>query len=267
MRKLLLAVTFTAMTSLAEAQQLPDRRVADLVQVGKVRLALFLPGYTKDPVTGLLRGAGTGAVAEALARALAARLGLEVLLVEHPAPPHIVPCLTAGACDLAYMGFSPGRAAEVGFSLPFMQQDFTYLVPSGSSIVSVADADQLGVRIAAVRDHASTLVLSRILKQAHLVYAETPDLTFDLLRTGYADVMASPRYSLLTYSPRLPGSRVLEDRYGANRIAMAVPKGEAGRLAYISEFVEEAKASGLVQRAIDGAGLQGYQVVSSEKPK
>ena len=33
--------------------------------------------------------------------------------------------------------------------------------------------------------------------------------------------------------------------------AMAVPKGQAGRLAYISEFVEEAKASGLVQRAIE----------------
>jgi len=267
MRKLLWAVTFTAMVSLAEAQQIPDPRVADLVQVGKVRLALFLPGYTKDPVTGVLRGAGTGAVAEALARALAARLGLEALLVEHPAPPNVVKCLTAGACDLAYMGFSPARAAEVGFSLPFMQQDFTYLVPSGSSILSVADADQPGVRIAVVRDHASTLVLTRILKQAKLVYAETPDLTFDLLRTGHADVMASPRYSLLTYSPGLPGSRVLEDRYGANRIAMAVPKGQAGRLAYISEFVEEAKASGLVQRAIDGAGLQGYQVVSSGKTK
>jgi len=267
MRKLLLAVTFTAMASLAEAQQIPDPRAGDLVQVGKVRLGLFLPGYTKDPVTGVLRGTGTGAVAEALARALAARLGLEVVLVEHPAPPNVVKCLAAGACDLAYMGFSPSRAVEVGLSLPFMQQDFTYLVPSGSSILSVADADQPGVRIAVVRDHASTLVLTRILKQAKLVYAETPDLTFELLRTGHADVMASPRYSLLTYSPRLPGSGVLEDRYGANRIAMAVPKGQAGRLAYISEFVEEAKASGLVQRAIDGAGLQGYQVVSSGKTK
>jgi hypothetical protein len=43
---------------------------------------------------------------------------------------------------------------------------------------------------------------------------------------------------------------VLEDRYGANRLAMAVPKGEPERLANISEFIEEAMASGLVQRAI-----------------
>ena len=54
-----------------------DPRVADLVQAGKIRLALFLPQYTKNPVTGELRGVGTGFLAIELARALAARLGLE----------------------------------------------------------------------------------------------------------------------------------------------------------------------------------------------
>jgi hypothetical protein len=39
-----------------------------------------------------------------------------------------------------------------------------------------------------------------------------------------------------------------------------VPKGQTARLAYISEFVEQAKASGLVQQAIERAGLPGHQV-------
>jgi len=47
-------------------------------------------------------------------------------------------------------------------------------------------------------------------------------------------------------------------------VAMAVPKGQAGRLAYISEFIEEAKASGLVQRAIERAGHAGSQVAPPE---
>jgi hypothetical protein len=34
----------------------------------------------------------------------------------------------------------------------------------------------------------------------------------------------------------------------------------ATRLAYISEFIEQAKASGLVQQAIERAGLPGYKV-------
>jgi len=43
-------------------------------------------------------------------------------------------------------------------------------------------------------------------------------------------------------------------------MAMAVAKGQAGWLAYVSEFVEEAKASGLAQRAVDRNGLRGLHV-------
>jgi len=50
-------------------------------------------------------------------------------------------------------------------------------------------------------------------------------------------------------------------------IAMAVPKGRAGRLAYIGDFIQEAKASGLVQRAIERAGLRGVQVAPPGNPK
>jgi polar amino acid transport system substrate-binding protein len=142
---------------------------------------------------------------------------------------------------------------------------FTYLVPAGSSIRSVAESDKPGVRIAVVRNHESTMALSRIIKHAELVYAETPDLTFDLLRTGHADAFASALPPLLAYSTQLPGSRVLEDRYGANIHAMAVPKDQPGRLAYISEFIEEAKASGLVQRTIERAGQPGIRVATPVK--
>jgi polar amino acid transport system substrate-binding protein len=87
--------------------------------------------------------------------------------------------------------------------------------------------------------------------------AETPDSTFDLLRTGQAHVMASTRLALLDFSDRLSGARVLEDRYGANINRMVVPKGKVDWLAYVSEFVENAKASGLVQKAIERGGTRG----------
>jgi polar amino acid transport system substrate-binding protein len=108
------------------------------------------------------------------------------------------------------------------------------------------------------------LTLSRILKHAQLVYAATPDPTFELLRSGQADAFASIRGVLLAYSAKLPGSRVLEEHYGANLLGMVVPKGQAARLAYLSEFIEQAKASGLVQQAIELAGLPGYKVASAK---
>jgi polar amino acid transport system substrate-binding protein len=241
----------------ANAQQAADPRVMDLVQAGRIRVALFLPQFTKDPVTGEIQG---DVHLVETSRALAARLGVELVLVDYPTPTKALEGLKVGLCDVAFVGNDRSRAAEVGFSSPLVELDYTYLVPAGSSIRSVADADRPEVRIAATRNHASTLALSRILKHATLVYAETPAPTFDLLLTGRADTWASVGYALQTYSAQLPGSRVLEDRYGANRLAMAVPKGEAGRLAYISEFVEEAKASGLVQRAIERGGLRGVHV-------
>ena len=254
---LVVMVALLAGTTVAKGQQVPDPRVADLVRAGKLRIALFPPEYTKDPVTGELRG---GPFLE-VARALAARLGVEAVPVEYPTPPKVVECLRAGTCDVGFTGIDRAEKEGLGHSSPFMQLEFTYLVPAGSSIRSVGDVDRAGVRIAAVNSHLSTVALVGVVKHATLVYAETPDPTFDLLRTGKADAMASIRSALLEYSPRLPGSRVLEDYYGVNRVTMAVAKSQTGRVSYITEFIEEAKASGLVQRAIERDGSGGYQAV------
>jgi polar amino acid transport system substrate-binding protein len=267
LRLSLAAVALTAAATVAGAQQMPDPRVADLVSAGKVRGALYFPQYAADPATGELRGAAGGIVMIALGRALAKRLGVEIVLVGHPTPGKAVECLHQGICDLALgMAIDPTRASEVDFSPPFMQLDFSYLVPRDSSIGSVADADRPGVRIASVRNHASTLALARILKHAELVYADTPDATFDLLRAGQADALAQARPVLLDYAAQWPGSRVLQERYGAYFLAMAVPKGRPERLAYITEFIEEAKATGVVQRAIDEGGLRGIQVAPPGAP-
>ena len=164
---------------------------------------------------------------------------------------------------MGFMGPDPSRTG-LGFSPPILQLDYTFLVPAGSSIQHIADADRADVRIAVVRDHASTLTLSRIFKHAQLVYAATPDPTFEFLRNGQADAFASIRGVLLTYTAKLPGSRVLDEYYGANLLGMVVPGEQSARLAYISEFIEQAKASGLVQQAIERTGLPGYKVASTK---
>ena len=249
---------------IANAQPVPDPRVADLVQAGKLRagLGVVAPHWAiKDPATGELRG-----VAVDLARALAARLGVELVPVEYPSPTRVLEGLEVGAWDVGFLGVDPSRAAVVDFSPPYLQIEATYLVPASSSIHNLADADQPGVRIAVSRKSVEDIVLSRMIKRAELLRVETVGAGFDLLRAGNADVLATPRPTALLRSAQLPGSRVLEDRFHATFGAMAVPKGQAGRLAYISEFIEEAKASGLVQQAIERAGLRGVQVAPAGNP-
>jgi polar amino acid transport system substrate-binding protein len=242
-----------------DIQQVPDPRIADLARAGKVRVALYPPQYAKDPATGELRGWTIE-----LARALAARIGVEFLPIEYPTPPRAMEGLKAGACDVGFGAMDESRTSDIDFSPAVLQFDFTYLVAVDSSVQSAADADCPGARIAVVRNHASTLCLNRVRKHAELISAETPDLAFDLLRSGDADAWASTRPALLEFSTRLSGSRVLEDCFGANFTAMAVPKGQPGRLVYISEFIEEAKASGLVQRAINDSGWRGVGVAAPE---
>ncbi len=258
---LMMGALLTTMTN-ADAQA--DPRVADLVRAGKIRVALHLAQHTKDPVSGEVRGLGTGTVMVELAKELAARLGVKVQLVGYPSPPDIEECLKAHACDLGFGGVS--RAAVVGVTAPVLQVDFTYLVAAGSAIRRIADADRPGIRIAVVRDHLSTLALTPMLKHAEALVAEVPAAAFDLLHKGQADVFASTRPVLMAYTGKLPGSQVLEERFGQNRVAMLVAKDQPGRLAYVSEFVEQAKASGLVQQAIERVGERGLRVAPVGTP-
>src|SRR5262249_53271539 len=191
MTRLLLTVAFTAMlASLAEAQPVSDPRIADLVQAGKIRVGMHSIMYTKDSRTGELKAASTGIILLDVARTLAARMGVAVLPVGHPTIPEMLTCLTAGACDVGFMGPDRSRSG-VDFSPPILQLEYTLLVPAGSSIQRITDADRPGVRIAVVRDHASTLTLSRIVKHAELIDAATPDPTFEFLRSGQAHAFVS----------------------------------------------------------------------------
>jgi polar amino acid transport system substrate-binding protein len=248
----------------ARSEPSTDPRVADIVRAGKIRVGLHLPQFVKDPTTGEIKGTGTGTVIVQIAQAFADHVGVKLELVGNPSPPMLVECLKAGACDVGFLGYVPGRTADVGFAPPHIMVPFTFMVPAGSTIRGVGDVDRAGTRIAVVRSHASTITLARITKHAETISVEIPDEAFELLHGGRADAWAAPRPPLLEYAPKLAGARVLDDRYGENLQAIAVPKEQTARLAYVGEFIEAAKASGLIQRAIERAGERGIEVAPPE---
>jgi ABC-type amino acid transport substrate-binding protein len=111
----LAAVVFTVGTA-AEAQKVPDPRVADLVQAGKLRVALGLgsPALAiKDAKTGEVRGP-----ALVLARALAAKIGVELQVVEYPRPGAILGDAGKNKWDVTFLVFDPARVADADFSPP-----------------------------------------------------------------------------------------------------------------------------------------------------
>lgn len=258
-----LASTVFPWPVLARAQQVSDLRVSDLARNGRLRVGLGLANLvsaTKDPATGDLHGIGPD-----LARALAVRIGVALQPVEYPRPGAVLDGAPTNAWDVAFLVIDPARAAVADVSAPYMQSDFTYLVSAASSINNVSEADQLGIRIGVPRGDAVDLVLSRILKQATLVRVDNQAAGADLLRTGQASAYAAPRPALLELSAQLPGSHVIDGAFATISFAAFVPKGDAAHLAYVSEFLEDAKSSGLVRQIIDQNGLHGLTVAPLAK--
>jgi polar amino acid transport system substrate-binding protein len=255
------AAEISVQTAFAQAPE--DPRVADLVRAGELRVGLglgVLMQAVRNPVTGELRGA-----ALEMAQALAARIGVRLVTVEYPRPGAVIDGLRTKAWNVSFLVFDPARMEQVDFSHAFLRSDITCLVAHGSPIRSIADADQTGVRIAVPRGDGSDLYLSRTLKRAELVRTDSHGAAVNLLRTGGADAKASPRFVLVTELPAVAGSRVLDDGFADISYAAIVPKGQAARLAYVNEFIEDAKQSGLVKRIIESLGLQGVQVAPAEK--
>lgn len=236
-----------------------DSRVADIVRSAEIRIGLF-PSFFYSAVVGTSQLQGVGIE---IARALAAKIGVELVVREYANPPSVVQALKGGECDVAFLGIDPLRASEIDFTPPYMQAEFTFLMPKGSSFVSVNDLNKSGIRVAVVRNHAMASALKGKIDAATLVYAETPDAAFDLLRSEQADALAGIRPGLFKYAALLTGSRVLEDAYGVNILALSVAKGRPERLSYLSDFIEGARVTGLVHRIIENAGLKGIQTIPS----
>jgi polar amino acid transport system substrate-binding protein len=132
-----------------------------------------------------------------------------------------------------------------------------YLVPSGSPVATLADVDQAGIRVGVTQGSTSQSTLSHELKNAAVVPVPTLNAAIEMFTQRTIDAFATNKAILFEMSESLPGSRVLDGRWGVEDVAIAIPKGRDQGLAYMRNFVEDANSKGLVTRAVERAGLRG----------
>jgi len=133
-------------------------------------------------------------------------------------------------------------------------------VAPGSPIKSLDEVNRQGVRIAGVEGTATFRASTRFAPQATPVTVKGPDEAIALMRAGKADAIALSRESIVALVDALPGSRALDGGFLNSTTAVAVAKNKPAALAFVRDFIEEAKASGLVRRALDGMGLTTSQI-------
>jgi len=235
----------------------PEQRQA-LAPTGKLRVGFLstTPIHaTKDAASGEFKGPAVD-----LGREMARRIGVQFEPVAYTSFPPVLAGAKSGEWDIAMIGITPEREQIVDFTAPYMVVEFGYLVPSGSSISTLADVDRPGVRIAVLEKSSPDVLISRTIQRATLVRVATIANMLESLKAGKADALYATKANMYSESAKIPGSRVLEGRSGGEEAAVAVPKGRQLSAEYARQFVEESKSDGLVKAAIERAKLRGVVV-------
>ncbi len=226
-----------------------------LAPTGKLRVAVLLGDATqalKDATSGELKGVGFD-----LGKALAQSLGVPFEPVTYASIGGLLDRGKAGDWDVAFIGFTPARAKDWDFAPSHLEVEFGYLVPAGSQISTIADIDRPTVRVAVQERSGPDAFLSHALKNATIVRAPDYASTAAMQQAGKGGVNFSIKPILYELSGRMPGARVLGGTPGTVSQAMAMPKGRDAGMAFARNFIEAAKTTGVIEAAVERAGLRG----------
>jgi polar amino acid transport system substrate-binding protein len=235
-----------------------EKARAALAPTGKLRVAFFsAPIYgVKDPATGNLKGLGID-----LGSGLAKRLGVPFEPVPYRDLADLITSAKDGKWDVAVMTTNAKRAEVFDFSNPYLLVEQGFLVRAGVPIATMADVDKAGIQVGSVNKSASGNHLSQTLKNAKLVLVNNLAELEELITSGKVDAIAIGKTFLFRVSAKLPGSRVLDGSLLDEPAAMGVVKGhDPAGLAFVNQFIEEAKAGGVVKTAIERDKLRGVRV-------
>jgi polar amino acid transport system substrate-binding protein len=237
------------------APSLSPDAVRALAPTGKLRVGLY-PGTPTsiigDPAAPDVKGVGFE-----LGRTLAQRLGLPFEPVVFPNNAAVQAAGKSGAVDMVFTNATPARMNDLDFSPTVMQVELGYLVPARSAIQAPAEVDRTGVRVGVSEGSTSEGALTRELSNATVVRTPSLKAAIEMLGAGRIDTFATNKATLFEMADTLPGSRVLAGRWGLESFAIGIPKGRDAALPLLARFVEDAKAEGVVSKAIERAGLRG----------
>jgi polar amino acid transport system substrate-binding protein len=235
---------------------MPQDLVTELAPTGVLRAAINMGNFLL--VTGRSASGDPDGVAPDMARAIAERLGVGVAYVPYARPGELADAAGSGVWDIGLIGAEPQRAEKIAFTPAYVEIEATYLVPAGSPLAAIAEVDRPGIRIAVTARSAYDLWLARNIKEAQVIRSEGGgDVAFKQFVDDRMEAFAGLRPGLLAYRDKLPGSRILDGQFTAVQQAVGTARGNAAGAAFLRDFVEEAKKSGLVARLIERHGVTG----------
>lgn len=231
----------------------------ELAPNGVLRAGINLSNFLL--VTGRTDSGEPEGVSPSMAAEIARRLDLDISYVTFKTPGELADAATEDVWDIGLIGAEPARAEHITFTAAYSEIEATFLVPPDSPLKTIADVDQPGIRISVPSRAAFELWLTDNVKHAELHRAAGRQ-AFDDFVSQHMDAYAGLRAGLVNDREKMPGSRLLEGKFTSVQQAVGTPKGRDNAAAFLSEFVEEAKASGFVGELIERFGVSGRLMVA-----
>src|SRR5690348_1632618 len=202
-----------------------------------------------------------GGVGEPVGRLLAARLGLPFEAVTFPSPQAYEQSFAAPAWDIAIGPRVLAPADKADLTPDAWLIELQYLAAPGRAFSGTGEVDRAGVKIGTIQNSPSDRFLSHTLKSATLVRLplspKFPADAIEMLRGGTADVFGADSGLIAAISGGYPEGRLVPGAFNTVRVALALPKGRsAAAQSRLAELLAEAKRIGVLQKAIEQAGLQ-----------
>jgi polar amino acid transport system substrate-binding protein len=235
-----------------------DKAKAELAPTGILRAGINLSNFLL--VTGRSAAGDPVGVSPDMARAAAAALGVPVTYVPFKTPGELGDQVGKNIWDIGLIGAEPQRAEKIAFSAAYCEIEATYMVPAGSPITSIADVDKKGVRIAVSARSAYDLWLVNNIKNATLVQVSGLDAAYEKFMSDKLEVLAGLRPGLLKDVVKAPGLKILDGKFTAVQQAIGTAKANLAGAAFLADFVEKAKKSGMVAEFIERHEVKGLSV-------
>jgi polar amino acid transport system substrate-binding protein len=226
-----------------------------LAPKGKLRVGVYLGSPTsmvRDGKTNDIHGLSFD-----LGKELANRLNVPFEQVNYQRISDVLEGMKAGDVDFTVSNSTPARAATVTFSQVLLTIELGYLVSATSPITTIADIQKPGIRIGVTQGSTSQGTIPKLLPNATVVPAQNYKRGIEMLERGEIDTYATNKPTLFEMSDQMPGSRILDGRWGEEHLAIAIPRDHEAALEFIRRFVEDMQTSGLLAQAVERSGLRG----------
>lgn len=220
-----------------------------MAPTGKLRVALNM--RNEMLITGKTADGQPDGLAPAMAAAFAEKLGVPLECVPYTAPDKIFVDAAEDKWDVAMVGADPARAEHVEFTNPYCQIEATCAVPTTSGLRKCEDLDKANVTIATCKGAAYTLWLESNIKNATLKIVDGHDATYEAFNDEALEALAGLRPKLKKDASKRPATRLLPGKFMAVQQAACTKKGRPEGFKMLSDFIEEAKTSGLVKQLME----------------